>query len=224
MGGLKMGEAIFLSASVPDPRRGPEYAATADTVAITAAVSALTYVVLGRRPLVWGGHPAITPMIVLVAQELGVDYGQWVRLYQSRFFEEEFPEDNAQFQNVTYVDAVANERQKSLRAMRNLMFSQNAFGAAVFIGGMEGIIDEYELFRSLQPNAAVVPVASTGGAALRVAEKVGYMSPDLWDELDYVALFHRFLGISVREERFRSPSQQPGNLEDRYWRPSSRSS
>jgi hypothetical protein len=36
-----MTESIFLSAGVPDPKRGPECAATADTVAITAAVSAL---------------------------------------------------------------------------------------------------------------------------------------------------------------------------------------
>lgn len=64
-----MMDAIFLSAGVPDPRRGPEYAATADTVAITAAVSALVYVTLGRRPLIWGGHPAITPMIWVIAED-----------------------------------------------------------------------------------------------------------------------------------------------------------
>jgi hypothetical protein len=193
-----MSAAIFLSASVPDPRRGPEYAATADTVAITAAVSALTYVVLGRRPLVWGGHPAITPMIALVAQELGVEYSRWVRLYQSRYFEDEFPEDNKQFQNVTYVDAVASDREKSLRAMRELMFSDNVFSAGVFVGGMGGIVDEYELFRRLQPDAFVVPVVSTGGAVLEIAERLGEVSPELRDELDYVALFHRHLGISVR--------------------------
>ncbi|MDP9649681.1 hypothetical protein J2793_005148 [Paraburkholderia caledonica] len=34
---------------------------SADTVAITAAVSALVHVVLGRRLLIWGGQPAITP-------------------------------------------------------------------------------------------------------------------------------------------------------------------
>src|SRR4051812_24128787 len=48
-----MTDTVFLSASVPDPKRGPEYAATADTVAITAAVSALVHVSLGRRLIVW---------------------------------------------------------------------------------------------------------------------------------------------------------------------------
>lgn len=213
-----MADAIFLSAGVPDRRRGPDYAATADCAAINASVSALTYVVLGRRPLIWGGHPAITPMIVVVAEDLGVDYGQWVRLYQSRFFEDEFPEDNAKFQNVTYVDAVADDREASLLAMRQAMFSENDFKAAVFIGGMGGIIEEFNLFHRLQPNAAVLPLASTGGAALNVAQQLDDLSPDLWNELDYVALFHRLLGISAREKRFTHPGLQPASLEDRYWK------
>ncbi|CCM80251.1 MULTISPECIES: hypothetical protein [Rhizobium] len=95
-----MGEAIFLSAGVPDPRRGPEFAATADTVAITAAVSALAYVALGRRRLIWGGHPAITPMILVMSEGMGVDYAEWVTLDQSEFFKDEFPEDNERFRNV----------------------------------------------------------------------------------------------------------------------------
>lgn len=213
-----MADAVFLSAGVPDPKRGPEYAATADTVAITAAVSALVYVTLGRRLLVWGGHPAITPMVWVVAQEVGVDYGRWVRLYQSRFFKEEFPEDNERFRNVTYTDAVMEDREKSLAAMRERMFSDNPFVAAVFIGGMGGIVDEYELFHQLQPKAAIIPVVSTGGAVLKVAERVSQVSPDLKTDLDYVGLFHRHLGISVREERFRRPEDQPIEIEQRYWR------
>jgi hypothetical protein len=74
--------AIFLSAGVSDPKRGPELAQTADTVAITVAVSSLIHVTLGRRPLVWGGHLEITPMIWVAAEEIGIDYCQLVRLYQ----------------------------------------------------------------------------------------------------------------------------------------------
>lgn len=213
-----MADAIFLSAGVPDPKRGPEYAATADTVAIGAAVSALVHVALGRRLVVWGGQPAITPMIWVVAQDLGVDYGRWVRLYQSRHFEDEFPEDNVRFHNVTYTDDVDRDREKSLLAMRERMFSEHAFKAAIFIGGMGGIVQEYELFRRLQPGAAVIPVVSTGGATLEVASRAGALPADLSDDLDYVALFHRHLSISVREERFRSPDDQPAVVEERFWR------
>jgi len=214
-----MAGAIFLSAGVPDPKRGPQYAATADTVAIGAAVSALVHVTLGRRLLVWGGQPAITPMIWVVAQDVGVDYGRWVRLYQSRHFKDEFPEDNERFQNVTYTDDVGGDRERSLLAMRERMFSEHVFDAAVFIGGMGGIIEEYELFRRLQPNAAVIPVTSTGGATLEVAGRAGALPADLADDLDYVALFHRHLKVSVREERFRSPEDQPAAIDERFWRP-----
>jgi hypothetical protein len=222
MGGLIMADTIFLSAGVPDPKRGPQYAATADTVAITAAVSALIYVTLGRRMLIWGGHPAITPMIWVIAQDIGVDYSRWVRLYQSRHFEDEFPEDNARFRNVTFTEDIEGDREKSLRLMRERMFSEHAFKAAVFVGGMGGIVQEYELFRQLQPDAAIVPVVSTGGAVLEVAERMGSFSPDLVDERDYVALFHRQLGVSVREERYRDPDAQPAAIEKRFWRPAAR--
>lgn len=214
-----MADAIFLSAGVPDPKRGPQYAATADSVAIGAAVSALVHITLGRRLLVWGGQPAITPMIWVVAQDIGVDYGRWVRLYQSRHFKDDFPEDNERFQNVIYTDDIGGDREKSLLSMRERMFSDYAFKAAVFIGGMGGIVEEYELFRRLQPNAAVIPVVSTGGATLEVAQRIGGLPPDLNDELDYVALLHRHLGVSVREERFRSPEEQPAAENDRFWRP-----
>lgn len=213
-----MNDAIFLSAGVPDPKRGPEFAKTADTVAITAAVSALVHVTLGRRTLVWGGQPSITPMVWVIAEAIGVEYGDWVKLYQTRYFEDEFPEDNSHFQNVTYTDAVEQDRQRSLLAMRERMFTEHAFSAAVFIGGMRGIVDEFELFRKLQPTATIIPVVSTGGAVLQVAERMAALAPDLADDLDYVSLLHRHLGISVKENRYKHSVDQPSAVDDRLWR------
>ena len=212
-----MTDAIFLSAGVPDPKRGPQYAKTADTVAITAAVSALVHVTLGRRLLVWGGQPAITPMIWVVADGLGVDYGSWVRLYQSKHFQDEFPEDNQRFQNVTYTDDVGHDRENSLKLMRERMFSDFNFTAAVFIGGMGGIVQEFDLLQRLQPNATMLPVISTGGAVHEVAQRLGKPASDLSDDMDYVALFHRHLNISVKENRYQSPIEQPPTMADRLW-------
>lgn len=214
-----MAEAIFLSAGVPDPRRGPEFAATADTVAINAAVSALAYVALGRRRLIWGGHPAITPMILVMSEGMGVDYAEWVTLYQSEFFQDEFPEDNERFRNVVLTEKLEHGRDASLQLMRERMFKENDFAAAVFIGGMGGIVAEYEMFSKLQPSAKVLPVTSTGGAALDVAAKLSNLPPDFGDQRDYVALFHEHLNISVKEERFRVPGDQPVVVEERFWRP-----
>jgi hypothetical protein len=212
-------EAIFLSASVPDPKRAPKYAKTADTIAITAAVTALVYVTLGRRMLVWGGHPAITPMIWVVAESMNIDYGKWVKLYQSRFFEDEFPEDNERFRNVAFTDAVKSDRFKSLRFMRECMFQEQKFDAAVFIGGMEGIVEEFDLFTKFQPTARVLPIASTGGAAMDVADRLKGSSQDFRENLDYVSLFHRWLNVDPRELRYIRPSLQPRKHSDRWWTP-----
>ena len=214
-----MTDAIFLSAGVPDPKRGPQYAKTADTVAITAAVAALVHVTIGRRLLVWGGQPAITPMIWVVADALGVDYGSWVRLYQSKHFQDEYPDDNQRFQNVTYTDEVESDRDKSLRLMRERMFSDFNFTAAVFIGGMGGIVQEFDLLQQLQPKALMLPVLSTGGAVCDIEKRMDNVPSDLRDELDYVALFHRHLGVSVKENRYRLPADQPRTVADRLWKP-----
>lgn len=217
MGRITMAESIFLSASVPDIKKSPEFAATVDVVAVTAAVSALVHVILGRRLLVWGGHPAITPMIWIVAQDINVDYGKWVCLYQSNHFKDDFPEDNERFQNIIYTNEVDNDREKSLLAMRERMFSDHDFSAAVFIGGMEGIVQEFDMFQHFQPKAAVIPIVSTGGAVLNIAKKIVHLDEEFSVNLDYVALFHHHLGISVREERFYQPEEQPVDIEQRYW-------
>jgi SLOG cluster3 family len=211
-------DAIFLSAGVPDPNRGPQYAKTADTVAIAAAVNALVHVTLGRRILVWGGQPAITPMIWAVAEGLGVEYGGWVKLYQSEFFHDEFPEDNRRFENVTYTKAVPEDQGESLLLMRERMFTDFNFSAAIFVGGMGGILAEFEMLKQLQPETLLLPVTSTGGATLDVAERMGDVPQDLKNDLDYIGLFHRLLGISVKEDRYRIPDEQPANVSDRLWR------
>lgn len=213
-----MKNAIFLSASVPDPLRSPEYAATADSVAIVAAVTALIHVTLGRRPLVWGGHPAITPMILVAAESLGVEYGDWVKLYQSRYFEDEFPEDNEKFNNVVYTPR-KSDLQQSLLHMREQMFARESYSAAVFIGGMEGVVDEFSLFSKYHPEAKIIPIVSSGGAARKMAELLpcGQLNQDLTLDLDYIALLHRHLDISNKEKRYRKIKEQPRHLERRMW-------
>jgi hypothetical protein len=64
-----------------------------------------------------------------------------------------------------------------------------------------------------------VPVISTGGATLDVAAQAGPLPADLTHDLDYVALFHRHLEISVREERFQNRDEQPAVVERRFWHP-----
>jgi hypothetical protein len=189
--------AVFLSASVPDPRRNAAYHRTADVIAIRAAVSAFVKVVLGRHRLVWGGHPSITPMIWLIAESLKVDYGREVTLYQSRFFKDDFPAENKRFKNVIYTRAFNKDEDASLVEMRTRMLSEWAFKAGVFIGGMEGVEEEFRLFTTLQPKAIALPVASTGGAALRLFER-GAFPTELKSDRTYISLFRQLLDIPPR--------------------------
>lgn len=219
MGQLNPPGAVFLSASVPDPD-APNFVLPGDAAAISAAISALLYVTLGRRKLVWGGHPAITPMIWSVAEDMGIDYGQWVELHQSLLFEDEFPEETRRFRNVVFTDAIGNDRDASLRAMRERMINGTDYCAAVFIGGMSGINDEYAMLRTTGKDIKIVPIASTGGATVMIAE-AEQAAPALLRELDYVRLLFAQLDIDPNELRYRTLEEQPAAVADRIKRPTS---
>lgn len=180
--------AIFLSASIPVVGRGSYYE-TADPFLIQCAVRELVIAVIRDRRIVWGGHPAITPMVWAICQAMNVDYKDSVILYQSRFFEDCFPADNEHFENVIVVDGVPGDRAASLLNMREAMLSRHDLEAAVFIGGMEGVEDEHELFVRFHPDAKVLPVPSTGGAARLLAERTGGLSEHAMRDVDFARLF-----------------------------------
>jgi hypothetical protein len=190
---------IFLSASVPLPSRSPLYFKTANVVAIRDAIRALTIVVSERDiTLVFGGHPAITPMIRLQIAQTGQRVGDHVVMFQSRFFEREFPDDNAAFERVELVEAVQNDRKKSLRHMREVMLTK-PFDAGIFIGGMEGVEEEFDMFQQLQPKTPAFPVASTGAAASILFERNSDLQqrhPELRDEISYLSLMRDLLATN----------------------------
>jgi hypothetical protein len=199
--------AIFLSASIPRPDRPARYFDTADPIAIAAATKALVTVTLGRRVLVWGGHPSITPMIWAAAEDLQQDYGAWVHLFQSRLFHDDFPAENAHFRNVTYVDPLDDDQDKSIDKMRRRMLTTRRFRfmAGIFIGGMDGVEKEFELFCRRHKGMPAWPIASTGGAALLLFQNNPGLPHSLATSLDYIGLFHQLLQIAPREPRRPAP-------------------
>jgi hypothetical protein len=164
-------KSIFLSASISDPT--DKKAVPADPLMIHAAVRSFLALVLGRRRIVWGGHPSITPMVRAACSNLSLDYLDCVTLYQSEFFLEKFPRDNDVFRDIIIVPKGV-DKKASLKAMRTAMFKENEFESAVFIGGMAGITDEYQLLHTLQPDSTLVPLFGTGGVASQLALKQGY--------------------------------------------------
>jgi hypothetical protein len=193
---------VFLSASVPDIGRDAKYFETADKIAIRDAVKALVTVVTPRGVLVTGGHPVITPLIQAVLQGTGVGTGigdkfkKQVIVYQSEYYKDKFQQDDY-FAETRVVTPISNDtqdvKQKSLAIMRNKMLSQD-FSAGVFIGGMEGVEEEFFSFRERHANTLVLPVASTGGAAKIIYDRMEPKpSERLLRDYAYMALFRDLL-------------------------------
>lgn len=161
-----MKSPIFLSASIPS--REP-YMHHYDAVAIRESILALVAVTVRERRLVFGGHPAISPLVEHAARSLGaIDQ---VHIYQSKFFEDKIPAAAKRFPNLHWTERDSNDLTGSLKVMRIEMISSQKFSAAVFIGGMEGIFEEFRLFKKTHPGRTIIPVASTGGAAKNLFEQ-----------------------------------------------------
>ncbi|WP_217371884.1 SLOG domain-containing protein [Spirosoma rhododendri] len=190
-----MKDAIFLSASVPDPKQNAVYHQTADVTAIREAVIALATYILPQTTLIWGGHPAITPMIRVVAESIGVSVQEKIILYQSSFFEKDFPIDNKVFEQINLIQK-RDTRDESLEIMRGEMLSNHSYKAAVFIGGMKGVEDEFYLFKKYHPDTSAFPIASTGAAARVLYERNRESLPEsLNDEYSYFSLFRRLISF-----------------------------
>lgn len=188
--------SIFLSASVPVIGRG-NYYETADPFLIQCAVRELIIEVIQQHKIVWGGHPAITPMIWTICEDLGVDYSDSVILYQSCYFKDRFPEENQRFDNVIFTAAVEGDQDASLALMRREMLSRDDLKAAVFIGGMEGIMVEYDMFVEHHHDATVLPVAAPGGAALDLAKSLKMFDDDELCDIDFARLFRSRLSSAI---------------------------
>ena len=184
---------VFLSASIPLPERDPQYVKTADVFAIRDAVAALAKIVIPEANLVWGGHPSITPLIRYVLAKTNVPVHDHVSLYQSNFFRDSFPEDNDAFESIFLVETM-DDRESSILKMREEMICKNQFCAGVFIGGMDGVVDEFNMFKEAHPEAILLPIASTGAAALQIYEADrAKFSIKLKESFAYFSLFDDFL-------------------------------
>lgn len=187
-----MKRPIFLSASVPS--RDP-FIGQSDPVSIREAVLALVVVTVRERPLVFGGHPAISPLVEHAARSLGGLNN--VHIYQSRYFEKLVPDVARRFANFHWTDTGRDEPE-SLDVMRREMVGSWDFAGAVFVGGMEGVFDESRWFRELHGGKPQFAVGSTGGAAKQLLRNLRRDLPgDTYDllanERRYRRLFRKLL-------------------------------
>lgn len=154
---------IFLSASVPERDL---HRFVPDPVAIREAVRALTAETVRDRPLVFGGHPAISPHVEKIARSVNSIHN--VHIYQSEFFWNKVPAIAKRFPNLIWTPRdprAPDDRDACLTLMRTIMIRSAPFDAAVFIGGVDGLFEERDIFVAHHPAAPIFPVASTEGAA-----------------------------------------------------------
>ncbi len=186
--------AIFLSASVPyirdanksvrlpadySPEDNARWVASTDERRIHQAVSQLCrHCFSNDVDLVFGGHPAITPMVLESARRFGGGDRKRVVVFQSLEFDKHILRETFQLAEWDLGTALwttkETEQATSLTTMRREMLASPNLVAAVFVGGMEGLREEASLFRELHPGRPCFAVASTGGFSADLLEEDGY--------------------------------------------------
>ena len=128
-------------------------------------------------------------------EKLDMNIQEHVKLYQSLWFKDIFPPDNNKFENIVFTKKEDNI-PASIKLLREQMFLENEFSAAVFIGGMDGIEDEYRMFKEYHPEAVLLPIASTGAATKLVYDNLfpnNLKNTRLEKDYGYMSLFQKFL-------------------------------
>jgi hypothetical protein len=182
-------ESVFVSASIPDPRR---WDGEFDALEITDAVvaRARTFLTAGFR-LVTAAHPTIAPLLLYVAAEFPSESGERVAVYQSDLFADVLPVATRRFEadgvgRLIWTAAAKGDLPEpgawddSLSVMRRQMLGETEPVAACFVGGMEGIQTEYSLFTELFPEHPTYPIGRPGGEARTL---VGSRDSTLTDQL-----------------------------------------
>ncbi|MFN9753947.1 MAG: hypothetical protein ACK55L_00930 [bacterium] len=174
---------VFLSASVP---HRPEWIAGSKPAEIEEAIIALARAVFARRGrLVFGGHPSVSPLVAAVAGEyFPADPHRQSRpvvIFQSEFFRALLPDETWDLHRLGWANLIWTPVELSrgepdraaslLRMRRELLTRAGPWDAMVAIGGMEGVLEEAELFLELGGGAPVCAFTTTGGAAAQLLDR-----------------------------------------------------
>lgn len=181
---------IFLSAGIPTPDKDGYYGTTNDA-AIAGAVMAFTRVCAEYNiPFYFGGQPAITPLVWSVAKDYNKYFENLLTIYQSRKWEHYTPKEVSYFRKIVWTQA-DEDKEISLLTMRTRMFSENKTPIAVFIGGADGVVREYELIKKISPETKIIAFQSAGGGSAEVYLKEGLDDFILKDNFAYYQIFKR---------------------------------
>jgi hypothetical protein len=201
---------IFLSASIPSGDRATRHVEARPGDVADAVVAIVRGVLTGRGRLVFGGHPTISPLVLMVAAEHSTRDPSRVMIYQSRLFaslvtDETLRLEREGYATIRWTGAVPGdppelglERLASLEVMRIAMLHEVKPVAAFFVGGKEeGTTLEYVLARHLLPGSPIFCVAGPGGAAAGFSS-VGDLPVSLAESLCTSRLYPAVVDASLR--------------------------
>jgi hypothetical protein len=99
-----------------------------------------------------------------------------IKIYQSDYFKIEISKYTQNLVEkkigvIVWTENVEGNLERSLKLMREKMISENNPIAAIFIGGMEGIEEEFEIYRKKYPNRSIYLIGSTGGATRILSQR-----------------------------------------------------
>lgn len=186
---------IFLSASCPYGERAKQY--PPNPLCIRQAICSLVRVFVPHSRIVFGGHPAVNPFVLQVAEGCGAM--EHIDIYQSCYFEDKIHPKIRELSECGRVIWTPYDKTTSLadalEEMREQMLS-GVYDAAFFIGGMNGVEDEFSLFREKHKGKPTFCLASTDGAAAILSRTHPWPEsycPDGAASKDYESVFRRIL-------------------------------
>jgi len=183
--------AVLLFASIPKLRPPDQlltpdeqhdnarFVASAAPAALRECVAQLCRFVFAHDDLtlVFGAHPAISPMVLAAAQAAPVrERRKRVVIFQSEHFRGRLPDDTLRLANwesgtllwtpeVQVAGPPIRTKRVSLTRMRELMVTVPNLAFAIAAGGMEGVIEEALLWEAHHPDLPLFAIPSTGSAA-----------------------------------------------------------
>ena len=176
------GKYIFLSSSLPSADRNPTYYINTNPLdIINAIISIVENILKMDGNLIFGGHPTISPLILKVAMKFGSskkheNNPERIQIYQSKYFESiisKYTEEllDLRLGEILWTKNIDNNRELSLNQMRVQMLKEHNISAGIFVGGMEGIEEEFNLFKEFYPQNPIYLIGSSGGATKQLYEK-----------------------------------------------------
>jgi hypothetical protein len=214
------GRFVFLSASFPSGDRAERFPGHGPAEVADATTAIVRGVLTAGGQLVFGGHPTITPLVLLVAGEMrgrpnspsppagdpGAGSEPSIQVFQSDVYRDSVTDETRRLEELGYGRIVwteaaegesPRESVRSLRHMREQMLESCQPIAGFFVGGMEGIHEEYQLaLDMLGRDFRAFPVHGAGGAAQELAP-AGPVPEDVAEILhtstSYPALVHAAL-------------------------------